>query len=247
MTWNNTCIYTIWPFWLEWLWCAKNFVHHLVYYNLTFQISLASSVYIISMHTQIFFHVWFNQCRCVIFISLKIFHLMFEGKQDLPRFEPYQFMVHKNLSIMYWHSMKTILKQLFFLEVLILPSINIFKHFHSKKHQCAQFILVCWFHLCKKTSFIILYLTQYLKFACKDSWITSSTIFQYFCLKFLFFHCPIIKTFEINVKKKVPRFLKKYVSTRVYNGKNPSIQNVSEHPEQFNIKIQVPLSCVHTY
>lgn len=135
----------------------------------------------------------------------------------------------------------------FFLEVLILPSINIFKHFHSKKHQCAQFILVCWFHLCKKTSFIILYLTQYLKFACKDSWITSSTIFQYFCLKFLFFHCPIIKTFEINVKKKVPRFLQKYVSTRVYNGKNPSIQNVSEHPEQFNIKIQVPLSCVHTY
>lgn len=135
----------------------------------------------------------------------------------------------------------------FFLEVLILPSINIFKHFHSKKHQCAQFILVCWFHLCKKTSFIILYLTQYLKFACKDSWITSSTIVQYFCLKFLFFHCPIIKTFEINVKKEVPRFLQKYVSTRVYNGKNPSIQNVSEHPEQFNIKIQVPLSCVHTY
>lgn len=90
----------------------------------------------------------------------------------------------------------------FFLEVLILPSINIFKHFHSKKHQCAQFILVCWFHLCKKTSFIILYLTQYLKFACKDSWITSSTIFQYFCLKFLFYHCPITKTFEINVKSQ---------------------------------------------
>lgn len=79
---------------------------------------------------------------------------------------------------------------------------KLFKHFHSKKHQCAQFILVCWFHLCKKTSFIILYLTQYLKIACKDSWITSSTIFQYFCLKFLFYHCPIIKTFEINVKSQ---------------------------------------------
>lgn len=84
----------------------------------------------------------------------------------------------------------------FFLEILILPSINIFKHFHSKKHQCAQLILVCWFHLCTDKFY------HPLSHAiCKYSWITSSTIFQYFCLKFLFFHCPIIKTFEINVKK----------------------------------------------
>lgn len=84
----------------------------------------------------------------------------------------------------------------FFLEVLILPSIIIFKHFPSKKNvrscRFADFIYVQRQVLTSFPSRKILNLNAKLQ-------IFIHYQLNYFCSKF-FFHCPIRKTFEINVK-----------------------------------------------
>lgn len=130
----------------------------------------------------------------------------------------------------------------FFLEVLILPSIIIFKHFPLKKNQCAQ-LKVCWFHLCTKTSFDILSFTQNLKFECKIANIHSLPA-QLFLFE-VFLSLSYQKNIWNQCKIKLSRFLQRCF----YKGLQWIKKTI--HSEFFrtphNIKVQVPSSCVQTY